>query len=159
MEESHVHDIARAIQLALAPAFLLTAIASLLNVFANRLARIVDRSRALKRGADPESERDGEAEVLQRRVHLVRWAISLGTMAALFVALVIATAFVGFLLQVNVSLPVAALFVAAMVSLVFGLCFFLWEVALAIGTFETVLLVVRRGDRARRSAPPAEGGH
>jgi hypothetical protein len=35
-------DVARAIQLALAPVFLLTGIAGLLNVMTNRLARIVD---------------------------------------------------------------------------------------------------------------------
>ena len=42
MPESHVQDITRVIQLALAPAFLLTGVASLLNVFTARLARIVE---------------------------------------------------------------------------------------------------------------------
>jgi hypothetical protein len=40
-------DIARAIQLALAPAFLLTGIARLLSVMAGRLSRIIDRGRVL----------------------------------------------------------------------------------------------------------------
>ena len=37
--------IAHAIQLAIAPVFLLTGIAGLLGVMANRLARIIDRAR------------------------------------------------------------------------------------------------------------------
>ena len=41
-----ITSVARAIQLALAPVFLLTGIAGLLNVMTNRLARIVDRARA-----------------------------------------------------------------------------------------------------------------
>jgi hypothetical protein len=43
----HFDDVARAIQLALAPVFLLTGIAGLLNVMAGRLARIIDRGRYL----------------------------------------------------------------------------------------------------------------
>ena len=40
-------DVTRAIQLALAPVFLLTGIAGLLNVMSTRLSRIIDRGRAL----------------------------------------------------------------------------------------------------------------
>jgi hypothetical protein len=147
MDESHVHDIARVIQLALAPAFLLTAIGSLLNVFANRLARIVDRSRALERGAPPEGDQEVEAGVLKRRGHLVRWSITLGTGAALFVTLVIGIAFLGFLLRINFAFLVAGLFVAAMAALTFALGFFLREVTLAIGSFDQLLRVGRRPRR------------
>ena len=48
MLETHVQDITRVIQLAVAPVFLLTAVGSFLAVFSNRLSRIVDRSRALE---------------------------------------------------------------------------------------------------------------
>jgi len=40
--------IAHAIQLAIAPVFLLTGIAGLLGVMANRLARVIDRGRWLE---------------------------------------------------------------------------------------------------------------
>jgi len=156
MDESHVHDITRVIQLALAPAFLLTAIGSLLNVFANRLARIVDRSRALERGGVPEGDAATEAEVLRRRGHLVRWSITLGTGAALLVTLVIAISFLGFLLRMNFALLVAGLFVAAMAALTVALGFFLREVTLAIGSFDLLLRMgrrVRRGDADDLSPP------
>ena len=48
VNESHFLDIARVIQLAIAPVFLLTGIAGLLGVMANRLARIIDRARDLE---------------------------------------------------------------------------------------------------------------
>ncbi len=139
MEESHVHDIARVIQMALAPAFLLSAVGALLNVFANRLARIVDRTRALEARLDPTSERPPELEVLKRRGGLVRWAITMGTGAALLVSLVIGVAFIGFLAKMNFSMLVAGLFVAAMGALTLALTFFLREVVLAVGSLEAIL--------------------
>ena len=45
--EGDIGEFARAVQLALAPAFLLSGIAALLNVMTGRIARIVDRGMAL----------------------------------------------------------------------------------------------------------------
>src|SRR5262245_37476818 len=92
-------DIARAIQLALAPVFLLTGIAGLLNVMAGRLSRIIDRGRRLMEGAIamPPGQHDVlglEHQVLERRRHLTSVAITSCTIAALLVCLVIAVLFV-----------------------------------------------------------------
>jgi len=46
--ELPVTTIAHAIQLAVAPVFLLTGVASILSVLTNRLGRIIDRSRFLE---------------------------------------------------------------------------------------------------------------
>ncbi|MFN4151338.1 MAG: DUF2721 domain-containing protein, partial [Candidatus Sericytochromatia bacterium] len=43
----NITDVARVIQLALAPVFLLTGIAGVLNVVTGRLSRIIDRGRTL----------------------------------------------------------------------------------------------------------------
>jgi hypothetical protein len=159
MEESHIHDIARVIQLALAPAFLLTGVASLLNVFATRLARIVDRTRSLEKRVETGGESPAELEILRRRGELVRWAITMGTFAALFVTLVIGIAFVGFLLKVNFSMAVAGLFVAAMTALTFALGFFLREVTLAVGSLEAWLPgAIRRARRRREEEDDAPLG-
>ena len=45
-----VSDLAKAIQLAMAPVFLLTGVAALLSVMTGRLARIIDRGRAFAEG-------------------------------------------------------------------------------------------------------------
>ena len=46
--EPHLTDIARVIQLAVAPVFLLTAIATLISAMNTRLGRIVDRRRVIQ---------------------------------------------------------------------------------------------------------------
>ena len=45
---SPIADIARVIQLSIAPVFLISGIAALLSVLSGRLARLVDRSRVLE---------------------------------------------------------------------------------------------------------------
>ena len=54
MFTGHFTDIPQAIQLALAPVFLLTGIAGLLNIMTGRLARIIDRGRKLVEQPLPE---------------------------------------------------------------------------------------------------------
>ena len=136
--ETHVQDITRVIQLAVAPVFLLTAVGSFLGVFANRLARIVDRSRALdsRLAALPPSEQGAvaaERRVLELRARVVRGAIILATTAGLFVCLLIASAFLGFIMRADFGLALAVLFIGAMAALTGALAFFLREVLLAIG--------------------------
>ena len=100
--ESHAIDIARVIQLSVAPVFLLTALGTMLSVLSGRLARIVDRARKLvERAEQAPSERaviEEELQVMVRRRRLVNLAITSGTTAALLVCLLIASAFVGALL-------------------------------------------------------------
>jgi hypothetical protein len=163
MDESHVHDITRVIQLALAPAFLLTAVASLLNVFANRLARIVDRVRSVQRtaggpGAPPPSSPREEIQILERRARLVRWAITLGTVAALLVSLVIGSAFLGFMLRVNFAKAVAVLFIASMAALTLALGLFLREVTLAVGSLGALLPRPLRPPALRGGLPGEPAG-
>src|SRR5205814_4454780 len=91
--------ISHAIQLAIAPVFLLTGIAGLLGVMANRLARVIDRARQLEHiwptleEVDRSAARE-ELDDLERRRHLVSWSINFCTSAALLVCLVIVTLFV-----------------------------------------------------------------
>lgn len=131
-----VSTVAHAIQLAVAPAFLLTGVGATLNVMANRLARVVDRARALEirldgvRGA----ERDQllhQLGTLGRRAKLIGRAITLCTFAALSVASVIIVLFLGAVTPVRVSVPVALLFILAMLALISALLLFLREVFLA----------------------------
>jgi hypothetical protein len=131
-------DIAHVIQLSIAPVFLLTAIGTLLNVLSSRLARIVDRGRTLNERAPEMSEtlrKDAKEEfaLLLRRRRLVHGAITTGTIAALLVCLMIASAFVGALIGWNLSYLVATLFILVMAAFVATLLQFLREVLLAAG--------------------------
>jgi hypothetical protein len=129
-------DIPRAVQLALAPAFLLTGIGALLNVMAGRLARIIDRGRALTEGrvlSDHEALAL-QIQILERRQHLTSVAITATTIAALFVCTVIAGLFIEVMLGAHLKWLIGSLFTAAMLSLVVGLAFFLREVHFAMRT-------------------------
>lgn len=137
--DSHITDIARVIQLAVAPVFLLTAIGTILSVLSGRLARIVDRARVLLDRASklPRAERgwiEREVETLLRRRQLVNLAITSGTTAALLVCCLIAGAFVGYLVGVDFSILLAVLFIAAMGAFVSALVLFLREILIAVAT-------------------------
>ena len=126
-------DMTCAIQLALAPVFLVTGIAGILNVMAGRLARIIDRSRALteRRGAPATPGHDTaseELEQLERRRHLTSIGITACTIAALLVCVVIALLFLEVMLGVPLKWLSGVLFTAAIVALIVGLAFFLREV-------------------------------
>jgi hypothetical protein len=133
--ESHVTDITRVIQLAVAPVFLLTAIATLISTLNNRLGRIVDRRRIVQDRQHPVGDDDArELDLLARRANLVYLAILWAVLSALLVCMVVAGAFVGALIVVDLSRAVAAMFVLAMVSLIVTLGMFLREVFLAVAT-------------------------
>jgi hypothetical protein len=128
--------IAHAIQLAIAPVFLLTGIAALIGVMANRLARVIDRARSLELAWPAMSERAranarAEVPVLERRRHLASWSINFCTCAALLICIVIMTLFVEEFTSARVKWTAGGLFVLAMMSLIGGLFSFLREVYLA----------------------------
>jgi hypothetical protein len=129
-------DISHAIQLAIAPVFLLTGVGTILNVLSTRLGRVVDRTRVLidlRESADPPHRKkmDDELHLLVRRRHLVNNAITAGTTSALLVSVLIAVTFVGGLLGVHMAPIIAGLFVLAMVAFVVALLLFLREVIAA----------------------------
>ena len=130
-----VVDVAHAIQLAVTPVFLLSGIGVLLGVLTNRLARIVDRARKVAEGlGDPAgaaAARD-QLRVARRRSAFINVAITLSTIAALFVAMVVALLFASTFVPINLAGPVAILFVLAMTALVGALLSFLLEVRVAI---------------------------
>ena len=139
MPEEHLTAIARTIQLAVAPVFLLTALGTILNVLANRLARVVDRARVLaNRRYDPSLSGslppDEEMATLARRRTLVNAAITSATISALLVCLVTASAFLGFMLKRDLSNAIAWLFLLAMAAFIAALLLFLREIALTVST-------------------------
>jgi hypothetical protein len=96
-----IQALAQAIQLSVAPVFLLAGIAGLLGVLSTRLARIIDRARVIERRI-PQAKRDEqrtllrrETAVLWRRIALINWAIRLCVSGALCVCLVIVALFLG----------------------------------------------------------------
>ena len=135
--ETHIGDITHVIQLAVAPVFLLTAIGTLITALNNRLGRAVDRRRIVQERLQHAGEQDAgeshrELATLARRSRLIYFSILAAVAAALFVCLVVASAFVGALLSIELSKAVAVMFIMAMCALVASLGLFLREIFLAV---------------------------
>lgn len=141
-----INDIGGAIQLALGPVFLLTGIAGMLNVMSGRLSRIIDRGRALTErpeviAAYQPAEISNELHMLESRRHITSRAITMFTIAALLVCLVIVALFLKAMIAVSLNWIIGVLFIFATFALVIGLGYFLREVQLSS---RTVRILVRR---------------
>lgn len=139
MQGAEINTVAHVIQQAVAPVFLLTGVGAILGVLTNRLSRIIDRARALEPviAVDPPDERAwSEIAHLERRQSWIHLAITLCTLCALLVCVVIATLFLGTEFGTDPSRLVSLLFVTAMLSLTVGLVCFLREIALSTQRFK-----------------------
>jgi Protein of unknown function (DUF2721) len=143
-------DIAHLIQIALTPIFLISAIGVTLNVFTSRLARIVDRARSMEKDiarADYKPEgRDLHAalDVMARRARLMNSAITLITLSALFIALVVVMLFVNAFLHWELAVFIACMFILSMLSLAAALTAFLIEVRIATTSLQIGIEAVSR---------------
>jgi hypothetical protein len=137
--EAHLPAIASVIQLAVAPVFLLTAIGTIIAALNFRLGRAVDRRRSLERRlAKMEGQELGEAQdelaTIALRIRTTYLAILSAVVSALFVCLLIAGAFLGAFVRVDLSATIGTLFVLSIVALIACLLLFLREIFLAVST-------------------------
>jgi hypothetical protein len=134
---SNLNDITHVIQLAIAPVFLLTAVAAIIGVLSNRLARIVDRIRVLEE-RQPATENPErllrELDLLDRRLRLVYLAVACAVSCALLVGLLIVVAFFDAFVKLDLTKIIGALFVLAMIAFITALVVFLREIFLAVNT-------------------------
>ena len=133
---SHVAGVAQVIQAAVAPVFLLAGVAATLNVLASRIGRIIDRARIMEdrlptATAEISTELHARLRVLSRRATLINRAIALAVLSALLVSLVVAALFVSASLRIDLAVPIAVVFVIALLSLAAALLHFLREVFIA----------------------------
>ena len=119
--------LAQAIQLSVAPVFLLTAIAGLLGVISNRLARVLDRSRD-PRGPSSDSQ---ELMLLRKRMDLLSRAIECVSVTGVLVSMVVAVTFISAIAVLDLAAIVVPLFVLAMLTLMAGLLLLLLDTRVA----------------------------
>jgi len=150
-------DIAHLIQVALTPIFLISAIGVTLNVLTSRLARVVDRARAMEdrlRGVDALArpttgegrELHRQLEVLARRARYINAAVTLITISALFIAFVVVMLFVNAFLRWDLSAFIAIMFILSILSLCASLLAFLIEVRIATNTLRIGLQAAAKPD-------------
>ncbi len=129
--------IAHIIQIALAPSFLLTAIAAVLSLLTSRLSRAVDRSRWIEQHYAPRGHEAHDYQVAQLRlIHLrmkyANLALILCALSAMLICIVIAGLFLAAMFKIALGQIMGMAFVVAMFLLIGGLILFLWEVRIAI---------------------------
>ena len=132
MSAAPAETLLKAIQLSVSPVFLLAGIGAMMNVLSGRLSRSVDRARDLKRRSrELDDDEQAEFRLIRQRIRLVVRAIGLLTLSILLISTVVAVIFLTVALQINLSMVVAPLFVAAMLMLTWAALCFLREITLA----------------------------
>jgi len=135
-EDAALTAVGRAIQLSVAPVFLLSAIGAMLTVMTNRVARVVDRARVVEARLKevPVEDRGAwqrELVSLTLRVRLIQRSITFLTLTAILVCAVVASLFIAAFFNVHFAAPVAFFFVTAMALFLVGLLYFLREIFIA----------------------------
>lgn len=127
-----------ALELSLAPAFLLVGIGSLMNVMMQRLTWLADRIERLCANSALETPAflsrlplEIEIEWLTKRRRLVRMAVKFSTGAAAVISMVIAGLFISAFIDVPIGAGVAALWLITIGLLIIGLGYFLREALIA----------------------------
>jgi len=129
--------VSHGIQLAVAPVFLLTAVAGMIGTAAGRLARIIDRARALEGQIDQAPESDPmtlafkELKLLRLRGGLVNSCIGLLTFCGIMIGLTIMALFLGETAEVNIFRVATILFLLGVTLFLAALLFFLVETLIA----------------------------
>lgn len=150
-------EIGHIIQLSIAPVFLLTGVGTNMLVLTNRLARIIDRTRALEEKLEMRSAEAwpqlrhsvlNELDVLFSRARKINRAIFLSTSCALLICLVVAILFLADTMDLKLVTPIASLFVLAMVSLTGSFVYLLREILQATDFQDRQRQRVVRGEEA-----------
>jgi len=133
---SALDTIAHIIQVALTPVFLLSGIATLLNVFATRLARVGDKVEAITKvfdDADDEQKRTLHAllKILHRRSVALDVAVILGAVGGAATCAAVLTMFVGALSEEVIGSVLLVLFGLAVICALCAIVAFTVEMLLA----------------------------
>ncbi|MGB8338762.1 MAG: DUF2721 domain-containing protein [Burkholderiales bacterium] len=125
------------IQLAVAPVFLLTAVAALIGSFATRLSRIIDRARLLEEKLEAETAKSirsahWELKRLRLRGRIVSASMALLTLCALFIGLTIMALFLGETTELHIQRLVPLSFLGGVIFFLLALLGFLIETLLAM---------------------------
>lgn len=125
------------IQLAVAPVFLLTAVAAMIGTVAGRLARIIDRARLLEDRIEAApagalmTSAYAELKQLRLRGSLVNICIALLTFCAILIGLTIVALFLGETTELQILRIATVFFLSGVACFLLALLCFLTETLLA----------------------------
>lgn len=149
-------DIGQAIQLAIAPVFLLAGVGTLLIVLTNRLGRLIDRSRILDERLRAQADTACVQELLSLhyRAALLNIAITASTACGLLVCLLIAMLFLGDTTDLPLDRYIALCFIVGMLALLVGFVYFMREILICCSFMRSQQLKVLAACSLDRQRPP-----
>lgn len=129
-------DIAKALSVALAPVFLITGVAGLLNAMIFRFGRVIDRTRFVLReaklGTIATKDVNSEVKVLYHRARLLRTAIILAATSIFTTVLCIFVIFTTVVLDVTLAYVIPAMFTIGLAFLIAALGLFIQDFAISL---------------------------
>jgi hypothetical protein len=157
---STLDTIAHIIQVALTPVFLLSGIATLLNVFATRLARVGDKVEAVTKALDDADDEErtvlhAQLKTLHHRSIALDFAVILGAVAGAATCGAVLTMFVGALGEQAMASVLFSLFGLAVVCALCAIIAFTVEMLLAGTGIREEVAQSRRS--AAQAGEPQEG--
>jgi len=132
------------LQAAVSPVILVSGVGLLILSMTNRFGRVLDRSRQLgaayRNAAEPDRQRlRPQLDILIRRAHLLRTAISFATLSVLVAAILVIALFLAAFLRAEVVLLGAGLFIACLLLLIVALLAFLQDINLSLAALKLEL--------------------
>lgn len=149
-----------AIQLAIAPVFLLTGVAGMLNALGTRLARVIDRARALEEKlekldiADARTKLKDEIGSLALRGRIINWSTAMMVICALLIGLTVIELFysAGITGRLQLSSWVSITFLTGLVCFILACVLYLAEILVASRS-------VRIGSKSQWAMANCRGSH
>jgi hypothetical protein len=119
----HLSELIPVLTIAIGPVILISGVGLLLLSMTNRLGRTIDRVHVLLRersGKEDDNRliHDAQLNILWRRALILRSAIILAALSALFAAILIIVLFVSVLLKLEIALVVIMIFVSCLLAIV-----------------------------------------
>src|SRR5687767_2595491 len=136
MQPLSLSEISHVIALATAPAFLLGGIVSFLALLSNRMTAIVDRVRmldAVDEADEKRAELKREVPVLRHRARLLHLSMTVSIASGVTTASLVVIAFVGALLDLELELLIAGLFLLSLLAFMAALLLMVHEAVVAFG--------------------------
>jgi Cu/Ag efflux pump CusA len=144
MPTTPLTEIVPVLQVAIAPVILISGVGLLLLSLTNRFGRAVDRTRQIHQqmreaAAANRPRLANQVEVIYRRARLIQRAIVLGTLSALFAAMLILTLFFAALMKWQSTVLIGIFFVGCLLTLVTSLIAFIMDIRLSLSALKLEL--------------------
>jgi hypothetical protein len=135
-----LRDIIPILQIAIGPVILVSGVSLLLLSMTNRFAHVSDRTRQLRHELLDAAEHGGsvaaQMQILLRRAHIIRAAITLSALSILLAAVLIIVLFIFVTLQIGWAGPIIGLFILCMACLIVSIVLFLGDINLSLSALK-----------------------